>query len=416
MRLCHSEHASLGEIAETIKTDPALSAELLKYANSAYLFTGIKVASVEKATVKLGMINVVNLSLSFSLLTNNQKGRCKAFDYKRFWATSLARAIAAKNISATLKIGDPDEVFVCGLLAQMGKLAMACIFPAEYSVLLSDYPTTVIFHQEKEEFGLSSNELTYELIRDWQLPDYFGDAALSHEEYSAPESGEIPSEEALIAVVSLAEAIAILCTSHKPTYKNVLEAEARAELTGIEEKDFGTLFDTIVSQWQTWTERFNLHVDPCALYHEIKAADETPHFAIETGEEQITVLIADDDPLTLLNLKSLLEKKYNINLVEAKDGKEALRLAMKTQPDLIITDWKMPNLSGIELCKKLRESSSTKHTYIIILTVCENDDDIVQAFDAGADDYVVKPFTPQVLQARIQGGKRIIHFQRKGYT
>lgn len=74
MRLCHSETTSLADIAQVIQTDPALSAELLKYANAAFLSTGIQVASVQKATVKLGMETVVRLALGFSLLSHNKKG------------------------------------------------------------------------------------------------------------------------------------------------------------------------------------------------------------------------------------------------------------------------------------------------------------------------------------------------------
>ena len=99
MRLCHSDAASLGDIAKVIQTDPALTAEILKYANSAILNTGIPVVSIDKATVKLGMQTIVNLALSFSILSHNKKGRCSTFDYNNFWSTSLARAIAIKILS-----------------------------------------------------------------------------------------------------------------------------------------------------------------------------------------------------------------------------------------------------------------------------------------------------------------------------
>jgi diguanylate cyclase (GGDEF)-like protein len=73
----------------------------------------------------------------------------------------------------------------------------------------------------------------------------------------------------------------------------------------------------------------------------------------------------------------------------------------------------MPEMDGIELCKILRKTEFAKHVYIIILTANEEDDKLVQAFDAGADDYVVKPFNPKILKARIRAGKRMAQYQEK---
>ena len=73
----------------------------------------------------------------------------------------------------------------------------------------------------------------------------------------------------------------------------------------------------------------------------------------------------------------------------------------------------MPDMSGIELCRTLRKTEFAKHLYIIMLTGNESDDELVQAFEAGADDYVVKPFNPKVLEARIRGGKRLVRYQEK---
>ena len=96
----------------------------------------------------------------------------------------------------------------------------------------------------------------------------------------------------------------------------------------------------------------------------------------------------------------------------AEDGEEALEMAVEQLPQMIITDWRMPGINGLELCKVLRRTSITEHVYIIMLTGCETDEELIQAFDAGADDYVVKPFTPKVLEARIRSGERLIRYQR----
>ncbi|MBE0586103.1 MAG: diguanylate cyclase, partial [Desulfofustis sp.] len=91
-----------------------------------------------------------------------------------------------------------------------------------------------------------------------------------------------------------------------------------------------------------------------------------------------------------------------------ENGEQGLSLALQHQPQMLITDWRMPGLSGIGLCKILRDTDSTRHIYIIMLTGRESDDELLEAFDAGADDYMVKPFKPKILHARIQSGERLI--------
>ena len=111
-------------------------------------------------------------------------------------------------------------------------------------------------------------------------------------------------------------------------------------------------------------------------------------------QDNLTLLAADDDPITLLILEKMLSAEHR-TLLLAEDGGKALELALEKRPHLLITDWRMPGLSGLDLCKILRKTSVTQHMYIIMLTSNESDDELVKAFDAGADDYITKPFTPR---------------------
>ena len=133
--------------------------------------------------------------------------------------------------------------------------------------------------------------------------------------------------------------------------------------------------------------------------------------SVDPHQEPLKILVVDDDPMTLLNLKKMFESDGKI-VYTAENGDDALSLALDTLPDMIITDWRMPRVSGIDLCKILRSTSITKHIYIIMLTGKETEEELVQALDAGADDFVMKPFTPRVLAARMKSGERIIRFQQ----
>ncbi len=132
----------------------------------------------------------------------------------------------------------------------------------------------------------------------------------------------------------------------------------------------------------------------------------------EKNIDPLIILAVDDDPMTLISLATTLSAENRI-ILTASDGEEALQITLRQQPHLIITDWRMPKLSGIELCKTLRKTKTTRHKYIIMLTSCETDDELITAFDAGIDDYIVKPFSPKVLLARISSGERLVRYQQK---
>jgi diguanylate cyclase (GGDEF)-like protein len=189
--------------------------------------------------------------------------------------------------------------------------------------------------------------------------------------------------------------------------------EAMAERHGIPPGTFNDFFDQVVQAWQEWSYLFQVPSPSCPLYDQIKSMEGTSLEDLDRGktDTMILILAVDDDPLTLLNLSRILHNEKR-QIVTAEDGEKALQIALDTLPQMVITDWRMPRLDGLELCTALRNTDATQHTYIIMLTGNEADDELVQAFDAGADDYVVKPFTPKVLEARIRSGERLIRYQR----
>ncbi len=111
------------------------------------------------------------------------------------------------------------------------------------------------------------------------------------------------------------------------------------------------------------------------------------------------ILVVDDDPAILNLLESCLGKKYLVSL--AKNGEEGLKKALETWPDLVITDVMMPKKNGFELCNELRFHSQLCDVPIIMLTALGRDEDKLQGFRMGADDFIVKPFSPADLKERV---------------
>lgn len=127
------------------------------------------------------------------------------------------------------------------------------------------------------------------------------------------------------------------------------------------------------------------------------------------------VLIADDDDVTLLMLKYCLEQ-FDYEVTTASDGLEALELIRTGQFQLVISDWAMPKMSGLELCREIRRRQASGYTYIILLTSHEGTESVVEGFDAGADDFISKPFDPQELLVRIRTGERILTLESRDVT
>jgi len=125
----------------------------------------------------------------------------------------------------------------------------------------------------------------------------------------------------------------------------------------------------------------------------------------------VRVLIAEDDPASRKILETMLTN-WGHEVVVTNDGNEAWeRLQEADAPKLAILDWMMPGLDGVEVCTKLREVKTQVPTYVILLTARGSTDDIVAGLRAGADDYVIKPFDKNELNARVEVGGRVVELQ-----
>lgn len=118
------------------------------------------------------------------------------------------------------------------------------------------------------------------------------------------------------------------------------------------------------------------------------------------------VLVVDDDPTGLIALQAFLSS-YGYEVATATNGQEAFEMIQAGDYRLVISDWEMPELNGIDLCRMVRKRQLASYVYFILLTGRQAEEDLVQGLEAGADDFLRKPFNPEELRVRLRSAERI---------
>jgi DNA-binding response OmpR family regulator len=124
------------------------------------------------------------------------------------------------------------------------------------------------------------------------------------------------------------------------------------------------------------------------------------------------VLVADDDRISRAVLDTIL-RNLQYEPVVTENGRRALAALVREEIPLVITDWNMPEMDGLELCRRLRDPSRKVYTYVILLTVRSGKSNYLEGLAAGADDFMTKPVDPSELAARLKVGERIVGLQKE---
>ncbi|HUP05435.1 MAG TPA: diguanylate cyclase [Bryobacteraceae bacterium] len=134
---------------------------------------------------------------------------------------------------------------------------------------------------------------------------------------------------------------------------------------------------------------------------------------IQEPERPMSVLAAEDNPVFQSMLRHLLTK-WGYRVIAAREGNEAWKLlSAANAPRMAILDWMMPGMDGVEVCRRVRCAGREPYQYILLLTARTESQDLVEGMDAGADDYLTKPFHPQELRVRLRAGRRILELQEE---
>jgi diguanylate cyclase (GGDEF)-like protein len=419
MRLTRKPDVSITELARVVQTDPALVGRLIKAANSSQLGVHRPVAAVQDALILLGISTVRYLALSFSLISSHRSGQCDNFDYRCFWSYSLACAVAAHELSIQVRAAPAEEAFSLGLLSRAGELSLATVFPESYSQLLERLGTDSLTVLEQSAFAITHTELTAAMLQDWGLPRTFVDAVFAHE---APESANFAPDSrhyALTWTLALARLIADICLAPEGGRRSLMpKLLLFGSKLSLEGDALTTLCDRVVADWQAWATLLNVDAAPVPLFAELSDPPGAPELlpaglpSAASAAGNLRVLMVDGDKKMRTLLHSLLSHA-GYEVFEATNGLEGFDRTFEVRPHILITDWLLAGQDGVEMTRALRQTKHGRGIYILILTTLDAEEKLVEAFDAGVDDFMSKPLKARVLGARLRAAQRVLALQRE---
>jgi HD-like signal output (HDOD) protein len=253
LELARDDESSMQDIAAVVESDPATASRLLQVVNSSAYGVPRQIASVRRAVVLLGIKAVTGLALGFSLITGNRRGACPEFDYELFWSDSLGRAVAGGYLARRIEGLVPDEVFTCGLLSQIGRLALATAFPKDYAVVLREVGAggrEALAERERAAYGIDHNLLSAEMMRGWRIPDMFCQAVSFQERPGRIDEGADPAVRLLARLLHLSGSMAWVLT-RTSIYRDTLSALVHeAAAMHFDPSVCHEVFDAISEKWR----------------------------------------------------------------------------------------------------------------------------------------------------------------------
>ncbi|MFH1418334.1 MAG: GGDEF domain-containing protein [Planctomycetota bacterium] len=266
LELCRRDDVDVGEIADVIMSDAALTARLLKYANSPMAGLSREVTAIRQAVMLLGLRTVKLTALGFSLAGPSKAPNCPGFSLKVFWASSFLRAVIARRLAAKPLGVDPDEAFTAALLAGLGQLTLAHALNDEYSVILNVHRKTktglALVEIEREKLGSDHVEIGARLLREWRLPDQLS-YAVEHQHLDMGSGRPQAPEQRLGAAIHVANRL-------RPLFEAMLQGRAKCNsaapedilnLLQLDEEAYWQAGDAVVDDYKGFSQIFDVEFE-----------------------------------------------------------------------------------------------------------------------------------------------------------
>lgn len=385
--LTSREDTTLSDIADLVSQDISLSSKILKVSNSAFYSFPQQIGSIKQAVSILGTNAVRSLVLSFSFLTIKGGKNKSQFNFTKFWERSLASAVASKLILENVKGADTDEIFISGLLQNLGELIFARTFPKEYDELLKETQESQYDNITAEETKFGGNHcfVGHEVAKKWGFPDILNVPILYHhnpKEYT----GNDKYISQTIKAVYLSDLLINIIYSDKPDeYHKQFTKEAK-KLLGLTTDQIENIFAGV-----------HLHVKEAGDYFGLKIKDTKPiQEILQEANIRLSLLNLDYDQMN----KELIQAKIELeNLTKELEEKNRIldNLANIDGLTEVYNHRYLQNSLDQELSRSIRNETEIS----LILTDIDHFKKFNDTYGHQVGDFILKEFCV-VLQNKLR--------------
>lgn len=422
MQLCQDEALSLKDLAQTIQGDPVLAGRIIKIANYVNPNRSRPIASVTTDTlILIGIQAVRQVVLGLSLVNNYRDGRCKLFDYEKFWSHSVAMGSAAHAICSAIRVAAPAEMFNCGLMSGIGQLTLVTVRPESYCEMLSELPEATNMELQAAQlarFGTTQRDMTMMMLQDWGIPKLFIDALYYHGDPAASGYAENSRPLRITYALKLASLMADTCISTETEDSLRPSIDELGALLELAPEQLDAIAIQTREEWQDWCGILGVRVKKTPTKEPIKATVPTAQVVtpaqaapfIPPANKHSTplrILIASSNESQRTNLNKVLQSLgHGVSVIDS--GTKAIQTIAQFRPHVLMVDWLLPELDGISLCRKLRSIPATEKLYYIIISPFEEERRKVEAYDAGVDTIIQTPLNPRLLLSQLTVPQRYV--------
>lgn len=322
-----NEEIGMKDIADLLSKDASLSAKVLKIANSALYNLPCKISTIHQAASRLGMNAIRNLTLSFSFLSVKAKSKKDVFNYEKYWERSLSNAVAAKLIMAEIAKSDWEEVFIAGLLQDIGELIIALSLPQQYEQVLLEASNSGkdIVEIEQQIIGADHACIGYEVAKNWGFPAQLL-TPIQHHHCPEGYKGSDKNLRLTVGVVYLSGIITNILYSNNPRkYHDKFLSESET-LLNFDDEIIDKILKLVVSETTQTARLFGFHMENSRSIEEIlqeanvalsaiNIAYDQRNRALEEKSKRLEELVHIDSLTELYNhgyFQSFLEKEINL--------------------------------------------------------------------------------------------------------
>ncbi len=403
MEAWENDRTTVQELARLVQTDPALSGRVLKLANSAAAGARRAVASVPEAIVRVGMQTVGQLAVAFSLISTESANDCPGFDRQQYWARCLLMAVLARSLGEATRLAPPEDLFACGLLARIGILGLASVYPEAYSKVLSaetdDLPAL-----EKQTFGTDHNELSEAMMLDFYVPRALSEPARHHEapEASGFDRGSRPQTLAVLLHLAYRLSEAAIHDGGKISEETAV-IDAICGRLGLPEGRMSGIFDQALVEWRDWSKLLKLPAAKARGYAELDFS--APDSSVDevsadtevcsAGNGALAAAVVADAAITRRLAASLA--KTNIRFEACSKISEAIQLAINHQANVFFVCE-----DHTQLIDMVRSADVGDASYVFVVLEAPDPAREAQAYAAGAEDVITADIAPEHLRPRLQ--------------